>query len=34
MVGWLLRRYWREIAPARQVHALGEARFPELRRAY
>jgi hypothetical protein len=30
---WLLRRYWREILPARQVRALWEGRFPELRRA-
>jgi hypothetical protein len=29
----LLWRYWREILPARQVRALWEARFPELRRA-
>jgi hypothetical protein len=29
----LLRRYWPEILPARQVRALWEGRFPELRRA-
>ena len=29
----LLRRYWQEILPARQVRTLWEARFPELRRA-
>jgi hypothetical protein len=29
----LLRRYWQEILPARQVRALWEGRFPELRRA-
>jgi hypothetical protein len=29
----LLRRYWPEILPARQVQALWEGRFPELRRA-
>ncbi len=31
--GGLLRRYWREILPARQVRALWERRFPELRSA-
>lgn len=29
----LLQRYWQEILPARQVGALWEARFPQLRRA-
>jgi hypothetical protein len=29
----LLRRHWQEIRPARQVQALWEGRFPELRRA-
>ncbi|HEY6277253.1 MAG TPA: hypothetical protein VIX86_13090 [Streptosporangiaceae bacterium] len=29
----LLRRYWRDVRPARQVRALWEGRFPELRRA-
>ena len=29
--GGLLRRDWREILPARQVRALWERRFPELR---
>jgi hypothetical protein len=29
----LIRRYWPEIRPARQVQALWEGRFPELRRA-
>jgi hypothetical protein len=32
--GGLLRRYWREILPARQVRALWERRFPELRNAH
>ena len=31
--GALLRRYWRQIAPARPVRALWELRFPELRHA-
>ena len=29
----LLRRYWRDILPARQVRSLWERRFPELRGA-
>jgi hypothetical protein len=29
----LLRRHWTEIRPARQVRALWEGRFPELRHA-
>jgi hypothetical protein len=29
--GTLLRRHWSEIRPARQVRALWEQRFPELR---
>src|SRR5262245_16405942 len=29
----LLRRYWHQILPARQVRALWEGRFPELSRA-
>jgi hypothetical protein len=29
--GTLLRRHWAEIHPARQVRALWEQRFPELR---
>lgn len=31
--GRLLRRYWQQILPARQVRALWEGRFPELHRA-
>lgn len=31
--GGLLRRYWREILPARRVKALWEGHFPELRSA-
>jgi hypothetical protein len=31
--GRLLRRYWLQILPARQVRALWERRFPELRSA-
>jgi hypothetical protein len=30
---WLLRRYGRQILPARQVRVLWEERFPELRLA-
>ena len=29
----VLRRYWHDILPARQVQALWEGHFPELRRA-
>jgi hypothetical protein len=28
---WLIRRDWRNLFPARQVRALWEDRFPELR---